>query len=180
MHLTTADIAYLKKRAANRQRMSMVVPIIIVTDVVFAVVTFFLLDPPMNLIVPIVLVAAGIASSLVLRQAIVRRGGDPQAILDGRDPVAWLDLVALGDQGNAPFPWSFEIPSRPGEYLHASESDDYDWRFEAGQRYRVYGFGSEDQPFIGVVYFTRTHDGGRYWDDGVRLSSQKWNTDVAV
>jgi|GEM_PF-5378361 len=178
MHLTTADIAYLKKRAANRQRMNMVVPLILVTDIVFAVVTFFLLEPPLNMIVPVVLVVAGIVSSLILRWSFSQRAGDPQAILDGRDPVAWLDLVALGDRGAVPFTWSFEIPSRPGEYLHAGESYDYDWRFESGQRYRVYGFGSDDRPFAGIVYFTRTHDGGRYWDDGVRLSSQKWNTDT--
>lgn len=175
MHLTTKDTEFLRSRLAAVHRIDRVWKITIAADVVAAVAIFFVLEPPINYLLAVAMVVSGVVVMYVMR-LVVGRMGDPKPILDGAEPTAWTEVVALGAEGAPPRSWSFEVTGEPGKYLHTGEPGVPGLSFETGQTYRVFGFGTSADPYNGIVYLEPTHHNERYWCHNALLSDERWNT----
>ena len=106
--------------------------IVLGLDVVVAVALFLFLDSPTNYLIAAVMVVSGVTVMYVLRMTADRMG-DAQSILDGRQPTAWTQVVAVDHEGDAPRPWSLELTDQPGTYLHVGGTQKTQWRFERGE-----------------------------------------------
>ena len=173
MHLTDADIGYLRWRLGARERMRRLGTIVLGLDVVVAVALFLFLDSPTNYLIAAVMVVSGVTVVYVLRMTADRMG-DAQSILDGRQPTAWTQVVAVDDEGDAPRPWSLELTDQPGTYLHVGGTQKTQWRFERGETYLVHGFGPADNPYAGIVFFVRPHQRERSWHHAAPSTKRRY------
>ena len=126
-----------------------------------------------NYLIAAVMVVSGVTVVYVLRMTADRMG-DAQSILDGRQPTAWTQVVAVDDEGDAPRPWSLELTDQPGTYLHVGGTQKTQWRFERGETYLVHGFGPADNPYAGIVFFVRPHQRERSWHHAAPSTKRRY------
>jgi hypothetical protein len=146
-------------------------PFIAVLDVLIAVVVFFVLEDEVRYILPVILVIAGVVAAFVLVRVIDRGEASAASVLGGKDPVRTVSATVVGQLGDPPYPWTFELdsPASGERYLHLGPATDDDWRLQTGERYRV-AFFTERRPYRGVVMVTPEGGSGRHWLYSASLS----------